>query len=57
MDVPKELSGHLQIVEDGGVKHLACRRCGKRFFSLKDAARHLAEIHGVRLAAQFYEKT
>lgn len=57
MDVPKELSGYLQLVDDGGVKHLACRKCGKRFFSLKDAARHLAEVHGVKLAAQFYEKT
>lgn len=57
MDIPRELSGYLQVVEEGGVKHISCRKCGKLFFSLKDAARHLAEVHGVRLAAQFYEKT
>jgi len=54
--VPKELSAYLQIVEEGGVRHIACRKCGKRFFSIKDAARHLAAVHDVKFASQFYEK-
>jgi uncharacterized OB-fold protein len=56
MDVPKELSAYLQIVEEGGVRHIACRKCGRRFFSIKDAARHLAAVHDVKFASQFYEK-
>ncbi|MBP1448422.1 MAG: hypothetical protein JZD41_00140 [Thermoproteus sp.] len=54
MDLPKELAGYLQIVQEGGVEHIACRKCGRLFFSVKDAARHLAAAHGIRLAAQFY---
>jgi uncharacterized C2H2 Zn-finger protein len=54
MEIPKELSAYLEVVQEGGVEHIACRRCGKKFFSVKDAARHLASIHGIRLAAQFY---
>ncbi|MEZ0247774.1 MAG: hypothetical protein ABWJ97_00755 [Thermoproteus sp.] len=55
MEIPKDLSAYLQIVEEGGVKHIACRRCNRLFFSVKDAARHLAEMHGIKIAAQFYE--
>ncbi|CCC82044.1 hypothetical protein [Thermoproteus tenax] len=55
MEIPQELSAYLQIVEDGGVKHIACRKCGKRFFAIRDAARHLAEAHGMRAAARFYQ--
>ncbi|MEL9991184.1 MAG: hypothetical protein QXP98_08670 [Thermoproteus sp.] len=56
MEIPKDLSAYLQVVTDGGVEYIACRRCNKLFFSVKDAARHLAEVHGIKIAAQFYER-
>ena len=48
MEIPSELKSVLEIVEEGGVKHIKCKyrtrsgsECGALFFSLVDAIRHL----------------
>ena len=48
MEIPSELKSVLEIIEEGGIKHIRCKyrtrsgsECGALFLSLVDAIRHL----------------
>ena len=48
MEIPSELKSVLEVVEEGGIKHIKCKyrtksgsECGTLFLSLADAIRHL----------------
>ncbi|MGC8994412.1 MAG: hypothetical protein ACP5J0_03345 [Pyrobaculum sp.] len=54
MEIPQELASHLAAeVDQWDVPHIVCRRCGKKFFSLRDAALHIYHIHGVKIAQRY----
>ncbi|NPA70058.1 MAG: hypothetical protein GXO26_04555 [Crenarchaeota archaeon] len=50
MYIPAEVRDYLDLVEEPrGTVHIKCRLCNTLFFSLKDAVRHLAMYHRVRI--------
>lgn len=56
MEIPQEISNYLAIERDQwDVEHIICRKCGKKFFTLKDAALHIYHIHGVKIAHKYAE--
>ncbi|WP_167827644.1 hypothetical protein [Pyrobaculum islandicum] len=56
MDVPQELRSYLSVeIDQWGVKHIVCTKCKMKFFTLKDAALHLYNIHKVRIAQKLLE--
>ncbi|WP_181933369.1 hypothetical protein [Pyrobaculum aerophilum] len=56
MEIPQEISNYLAVERDQwDVEHIICRKCGKKFFTLKDAALHIYHIHGVKIAHKYAE--
>lgn len=52
LDLPLELVQHIEIIEEPrGIRHLKCRYCDTRFFSLEDAVRHLTKYHKIDLSS------
>ncbi len=56
LEIPPELKQYLEIVEEGGARHIRCKwrssrgsECGALFFSLEDAIRHLVTHDPERL--------
>ncbi len=56
MEVPQELANYLEVeVDQWDVAHIVCRKCKRKFFTVKDAALHLYHIHGVKTAQKYVE--
>lgn len=51
MEVPPDLKPYLTTEVDMWENpHYVCRKCRKKFFTLRDAALHLYHVHNVRVA-------
>ncbi|MEM3834183.1 hypothetical protein [Pyrobaculum sp.] len=58
MEIPQDLATYLHVdIDQWDVAHIVCRKCGKKFFTVKDAALHLYHVHDVKLAQKFAEPT
>ncbi len=56
MEIPQELANYLEVeVDQWDVAHIVCRKCKRKFFTVKDAALHLYHIHGVKTAQKYVE--